>query len=792
MLPRLFVALAAFLPAQSAPPASEMPLARPAETVLQGRFLLEGGAPARGIAVELGGYSTRPRRGERIEPWRSPLVHSDDEGRFRLGFEAPPSYQFTLTVKAPGYVGASWRWTALQPGELVELGDVVFERGGAVGGAIVDREGKPVRAVWNVYGDRVRATPTRRVEPPRAQGVYEPASGRFLLEDLPPGPVKLQGYSRLGGWLDGPTVEVYADEVVEAELRFDGPDTTRRIAVQIDAQPFYAFASEIEGVYLDGEGVEERAAKRDPRLANTFVFDDLPAGPFTVEVRDPRFRAWRREGVEPGTALDARLAGAGVVVLDVRDAKSGEPVTRYALKTRFEEGGQRGNVVELYPRPTEAPAGGRLAGLVPRPQTFTIAAPGYAVADARVDAFPEGEPAIVRVELARGAAVEGRVTEADGTTPVAFVEVEIVSRDDTGAMAWSPWNDADLRRTTTDAAGRYRFEALGPGRWHLRAPRSLLLVGRADVEIAAGGPEVVAADVAFPAHGEIDGRVLAGEELDLSGALISAAPIANANEVRNRWNALLSMQDLPPGFEVAADGSFRLAPVAAGTLQLELVLPPALDLANGIQFPQHRIPLGPVDVAAGAVTTKELDVRATGPGALDFALLVDGRTAERCEIALTPRTGSFASSVVRTNADGLASSGLLLPGEYGLAITGPGGAWSWAAPEKAEVRSGERAQVTLEIDTVEAALELADAAAKAPLAHRRITVQQDSPSAAAAVLRARTDADGRATLLLVPGRYRLSCEPDRGGRAYAAVELEWTPSGPVPARVELAAPAEPK
>lgn len=782
--------------------AQDPPTARPAPARLVGRFLLEGDRPAKGLVIELTGYTTRPRPGAPSEPWRSPAVRTDDDGRFELEVDAPPYTQFTLNVKTPGHVGATWRWNSMRPGETVDLGEFVLARGGAVAGVLVDSQRRPLRDAWTIYVDRVRQMYGSRGEPTRGQGAYDPASGRFFVEDLPPGPVRVQAYSRMGGWVEGPALDVVADEVIETELVFDGPDNTRRITLQVTTQPFYALANDIEGVALRGADKEPVRGRRDPRMPNSFTFDELDPGEYTLEIRDPRFRPWVRERVEPGSPVDARLVGASAIVLDVRDAKTKEPVTRYGLRTRFETSNLRGSTIDLFPPRTEAPEGGRLEGLVPLAQTLLVAAEGYAPASARIEDLPSSttiDPAtnepvarVVVVELDRGATIEGLLVEHDGATPASFVHVELFSREDASAMAWSPWSDALVRKTLSDAGGRFRFEALGPGGYRVRAVRGLLESARKDVDV----PETREADslpvtAAFPARASLRARILAGDEIDLSGSLVFFAPIDDGHELRNRWNALLSSNELPAEFQLAGDGSFAFENVRAGTHQFELLLPQMIDPTNGLVLQRPRMQLGTLELPAGAELAHEFDLRDKGPGAVAFVLIVEGDAAGGLDLALTQRAQGLPAAVVRTRADGLVETGPMLAGEYGLSITSARSKWTWTAPEPVVVASGKLTAPTIELSVVAAPIELVHAEDGTPIAARRIHLLQAEPPASQPSARARTDANGRATLKLVTGRYRLVCEPEtpRPGQdpeaRFAPVDVEWTRSGPDPARVVL-------
>jgi hypothetical protein len=100
---------------------------------------------------------------------------------------------------------------------------------------------------------------------------------------------------------------------------------------------------------------------------------------------------------------------------------------------------------------------------------------------------------------------------------------------------------------------------------------------------------------------------------------------------------------------------------------------------------------------------------------------------------------------------------------------------------------GELAALTWDVQVVAASARFVDAEEK-PLARRALTLLPAEHDGLAAPVIARTDAEGRAQLSLVPARYRASLVPAPGnvrGEVWSA-EFEWTTSGAEPAVIAVA------
>lgn len=129
--------------------ASDVPQAAPAR--FTGRTLdAATGAPLAGCRVEVFGSARNDREQEKHErlhgkvAWKDPGAFTTGaDGRFEIAFAPPPPWQFALAVTAEGRVGRRDRWLSLDPGRAVELGDLRMRAGTRVRGRVVDDEGAP-------------------------------------------------------------------------------------------------------------------------------------------------------------------------------------------------------------------------------------------------------------------------------------------------------------------------------------------------------------------------------------------------------------------------------------------------------------------------------------------------------------------------------------------------------------------------------------------------------------------------------------------------------------------------
>lgn len=764
---------------------------------LVARVLTDDNAPVPGLAIALHGQRIRADHGTgtfQPESFDTDSVDTDRDGRFELAFDPPKNFQFTLTIAVPGYVGTTWRWQNLARGERRDLGDVVLRRGGTIEGRIVGSDGKPLTDRWTVYAEPARGERLDGGEPVRPQTLSEPNTATFVLADLPPGTANVRAYSRLGDWIDNTPVEVAAGETARVQLVYAGPDTSQRISVTVSAQPFFSFVNEIDSVELASPGMETRVATRDPRSPQRFVFDDVPPGEYTVEVRDDVFRTWTQTGVSPGSALQAQLVGAGAVRLHVVDAATRAPVPNYGLRIRLAAPNTNPNAYDIRRRGTEAPADGLVEGLLPRAQTLVVFADGYAPAEAPLTDFTSVRD--VEVAVRPGVKLSGRVVFAaanpdapdSARTGAGDVELRLTNKSELGGAIWSLWTDDRIQRTRTAADGSFTFTGLGPGRYELVAEHSFLVRARSEIVVTEGASGTQSCELVFGRTGAISGRVVAGEGLDFDGMILAVLPVTPGPGVHEAWQSALSFGEPPPEFALAPDGTFRVAHVPAGVARLELVLP-MRDPSDtgGVYEPRTRIPLGSLTIAADTETRQDVDARAVAPSFVRATVLVNGEPAPGVLVQLVV-AGRQPPAVanLRTDENGIAFSAPFLAKDVRCLLRAPGDAWTWAAPESVTLAPGEMTALAWDVPVVSASARFVDADAK-PLARRAVTLLPAEPDGVTTPVLARMDAEGRAALSLVPGRYRAALVPlpgvSRGDSASG--EFEWTTSGAEPAVIVL-------
>lgn len=817
----LAFARASFAAQEPLPPAraGEKLVEIPARLV--GTLLLPDERGAKNVEVELNGWSMLPARsnpGVPYTPWKSPSVRTDADGRFELEFVPPRAYQFSLALRVDGCVPLSWRWTGVNGGDRLDLGRVIFERGGSVHGRLVDSEGRAVRERWTVFGDSRRQMPGAQsmrngeIAMGASQSATNPLTGEFTLEDLPPGPIGVRAMSRLGVSLDGTLVDVAPGEVSETTLVWNGPDLSQRIGVQIQTPPFYGLASEAGPVRLlpqqpapenardpstqpvdrPNEIEVPREGKREPRQPQTVVFDGLSGSDYTLEISDPRFLPWRQEHIEPGQLVDARLIGAAEVRLRVLDARTHLPILRYGLRTRLSEPRSAAGVHEILPVGGEAPLDGAFGGLLPVDQLLLVSADGYCDAEIELSAPKIGTPSELTLELRRGRTLRGRVLEADGVTPAPNLAIEL--REGAGANGWSPWPPPGARTTKSGADGRFELTGLRTGGYIVEASRSLLVVVRADVKAEAQQPgqldEALEVTLTLPRTRELSGRVFVGEALDFSRAVLFFTPTSRNDELRARYHQLVSARDTLEGCLIK-DGLYRSPALPLGPCAIELVAyPDPAAPSQGVA--PLRLSLGSVDVMDDD-TAHDLDAGANAPAGARVDVLVDGVPIEGLTVALHRAGSNAPSGDARTGADGVAYVGPLAAGPVHVVVEAADRRWSWCTSEPLALEAGQVATANLSISLVEAELQLLENHEGKPLAKRALSIAPVVSPVPLAPRTLRTDAQGRVRLALVPGEYRIeeALGFDAQGRprapVSAGVTIDWTNAGPEPASVVMEA-----
>ncbi|MCI0585269.1 MAG: hypothetical protein L0323_00350 [Planctomycetes bacterium] len=720
--------------------------------------------------------------------WKDLDAETDSEGRFSFRFDPPRAYQFTLDAKHPGHAEASWRWGDLPPGEVVDIGEIPLVRTGSIAGRVVNREGKPAGGDWHVYADTAYRQPGEGGDTTTVRGPADPVTGEFRLEDLPAGPAELKAFSRIANWIDGPTVNVEIGKEARADIVYEGPDNSRRITVVAFTGLFHIFSHEVRSITLLGSLRGPIVATEIEGSSQSWSFDDLEPGTYTIEIRDPRFKPWVREGVSPGESVDAQLVGSAAFSLTVVDG-AGAPVHDYRLKLRYRFSDRSGSSqeFELRSRGQPEPEGGLYSGIVPGDCTVVVEAPGQAVAEVPVDRLKSDETRIVNVRLEAGTTVAGVVVLADGKTPLGSVKVRLCpweASPSEGVRVVDHGSESGPE-TQTDASGRFEFRNVSDGRYRIVAEVNPLVTEERVVGVdASRSPDPIR--ILLPGFGSLRGRVLGPPGARFGGFQVSARPDEDHPDEPFYWH-----EHEPPVAEVAADGSFRVGPVPAGRVRVsarlgQALLPEGFNSRWGTEG--ATLELGRVEVREGPDTEAEFDLRERFPGFLLVTATVDGQPAPGLVVELAGHLGETGGQL---GADGTARLGPLFAGEWIPWVRPIEGGWI-ASSAPVEVPPAGEASVRIDVKLVEGSLLVLDAESGKPLANRYVdmlfTRELGRGRAVRWPNRAKTDGKGIVTFRLPPGTHGLADGGDGKGffvPGAGPVEVRWPPPGGPPLEVRI-------
>lgn len=756
---------------------------------LRGRFTLAGGAPARDVALSVmgwGGNSDRVRKYGEPENWVEPTGTSGADGSFSIRFDPPRAYQFVLRAKLPGWCEASWRWSEIEPGSVVDVGTVELVRGGSIRGRIVDAKGRVLSKGWRVYAEGSNGDRAQEREATRVHGAPDATTGEYVLEGLPPGRARLKANSRLANWIEGPIVEVRAGEETLADIPYTGPDNESRISVVTFCRPFYVFEGDPAEIVLLGAGPAPRTAKKIENSSQSFSFEDVPPGSYTVEVRDPRFEPWSKSGVQPGTSVDAHLKGSAAVVLQVFD-ENGRPVPRYALDVRFDKATFGPSTFRVLEAKDEPPAGGLFDGLIPHDQTFVVLVDGYAPCEVPFPDLKAGEKRAGVARLSHGERVAGRVVAGAAKTPLAGAKVVLGKRRATESGYFGDSSAADAKEAASDAQGRFAFEGVPPGEWEVRASRGPLFAAQVALIVASGTP-VPQVEVVLPEPAYLAGRLIGPEGASFDGIRMRATPTSKDEDEAERMIDMLFFAGEDSAVPVSATGAFRIGPMPVGDVAVSLLMPgvvvPVENGSSTVEGPS--LELGNVLLSADGDTVRDFDIRDRFPGTIAVRVRIDGAPAASYVVLIT-EAGGYARTAgsIRLDAQGFGRSAPLLPGTYSFLTRPLDSAWIDRSNVRGTLKAAQSIELDIDVQLVTGTLRVLDATNRAPYANGDFALQYEAERSGPSA-RGRTDPTGVARLQLPIGRYRVTAgnvsgyfQPER------SVVIDWTPAGPVPAEIEL-------
>jgi hypothetical protein len=582
------------LPVASLAEPSTMPLLEAASSALDspmpagsrdswhGRLLWPDGSLAADVPWHLVAFGTSP------VPLETRGVTGSD-GRFDVVIGAQDRLNVSLAFEPAGGVQLEFSGTTSLADSEEDLGDVRLSAPFTVRGVVVGDDGSPLAAPWQVivsrHADRAGDGPQRSED---ASVACDPATGRFEIRGVAPGRHVTFGRLFEAGGRFGSTVlletesreiDVSAD-VADLSLVCHGPDPRRQLVVLVSgAGGRPCLDVEPEHVTLRGpQGA--LAPPRSVRSERMLIFDDVPPGSYALEIRDPAHEPWLATGVQPGLEpVRAELTGSCTLDLSVVESGSGAPIDTFRVTATVERptwslsDGKPAYMRQLSAMfdpelvPLGAHPGGRVVirGLSTDALMLDVTAPGFAPLTSESISMRPGGVTRLRTEMRRVGGIGGRVRRADGS-PAARVPVGIfpvkesdspsfVTRDEDEWLEGHLWGwDYELASTISDEQGRFRFEALAPRTYRVRAWLSSVVDAFATFEIGDGlAPDDV--ELTLPASVALEGRLTSqGAAPDRRWGL---ALVCAGNQVR-------AGQTLFPIATAATDGRFRFEALPPG------------------------------------------------------------------------------------------------------------------------------------------------------------------------------------------------------------------------------------
>jgi hypothetical protein len=770
----------------------------PAPTLceLRGKFTLADGTPARDVALSVMGWesnSDRVRKYGAPENWKAPSGTSNADGTFSIRFDPPRAYQFVLSAQLPGWCETSWRWGEIEPGKTIDVGAIELVRGGSIRGRIVDAQGRVLSKGWRIYAEAANGARIMDREPARVQGSPDATTGEFVLEGLPAGPTRLKANSRIANWIEGPIVDVRAGEESKADITYSGPDNESRITVVTFCRPYYVFESEPGEITLTGTGIEPRTATKIANSSQSFSFDDVPPGSYTVEIHDPLFQPWSKSGVQPGTSINAHLKGSASVALQVLD-ETGRAVPHYALDVRFDKVNFSPNTIRALEAKQEPPAGGVFDGLIPRDQTLIVLVDGYAPCEVPIPDLKPGENRAATAQLSHGQRVAGRVVTGAHKTPFAGAKVVLAQKGSEESGFFSDGMRTDTKEATSDAQGRFAFEGVAAGEWIATASRGPLFTARSALTVAAG-TAVRETEIVLPAPAWLAGKLIGPAGASFGDLRALAVPVAKDEAEAERLNDAAYFAREDAAAKITPAGTFRLGPLPAGDVRVSLLLPDIVfpSESGSSSIDGQSIDLGTVTLSAEGDTGKDFDVRDRSPGTIAVHVRVNGQPGAS-HLVVVNEQGEFprAAATIVLDAQGFGHSAWIKPGTYSFETQPTGNAWIDRASARPTLKSAESIELDIDIALVKGRLHVLDSATGKPIPNGDISLHFDDENGGGSA-RVKTDSKGDADLQLPLGKFRVIAgtvtgyfQPDR------SVAIEWTPAGPVPAEVKLPPPEFPR
>lgn|GEM_PF-5289173 len=502
------------------------------------------------------------------------------DGRFRLPL-LPPA-PIDLLVTAAGYAPVSVRGLDLSTSpsgaaswEPFDLGTIVLGQGVPIAGWVHDPSGQPIAAARVRIVEPGDSALWQAAEvPPGAASTAE--DGTFSIDHVAPGSSVALQVSRRG--YSTRTVRVTATapgEQIDVELPWTASlSGTVRDEYGDPIARALVFASHPAADQAFGDA-RRRGGGGATDDDGRFTLVGLDPGTLRVVATAPGYLAGETtatlSAAEPVEEVDLVLPSGATLEGTVTD-RTGRPIE--GARIEVDDNGSDAAIARLErPSTTSDPDGHyRLEGVAPGARTVLARHPAYVLLrrGTQVQSGVNG----LDLQLRSGVGVTGLVADGDGRA-VAGAQVSLVSDD--GSPAPAP--------VLSGADGRFRFDGVAPGAYHLLGEREGFAPARSDAPVDVAETDVSGAVLTLGRGGSVEGRILGLDPSQLAQVQVTARATGLPGSLGTvRYDGGYRISGLSPGrwtitARTAALGREATGHVTVGTGGGEAVLD--LELASG-------------------------------------------------------------------------------------------------------------------------------------------------------------------------------------------------------------------
>jgi hypothetical protein len=349
-------------------------------------------------------------------------------------------------------------------------------------------------------------------------------------------------------------------------------------------------------------------------------------------------------------------------------------------------------------------------------------------------------------------------------------------------------DDPSVRSVKTDDGGHFSFPSLPGGAYDLFAewsPRFTAELDDIELEASKSVDDVV---LALGDAASLHGRVIGPDAASFDGLWILASPAGKQDRGAMDVEAQLKWWTPRDKMRIALgpDGSYRIDPVAAGEIQVSLLLPD-VRLPNGFTGWSSSggpvIDLGTLTVPVDADLEHDFDLRSAFPGRVRLSATLSGQPAVGAVVEIQG-TDDFIPVVSSAVLDdhGTAHLGPIPRGQYQVLLHSVDSSWFYFAPSQLQIVVGSEKELSVDVPLVAGNLQVVQGETGEPLVSPQLLIRlEGNPRSPAVVVE--TDSKGMAHLKIPPARYVISLgydftEPEK-------VAFDWTDKGPVPPIIQL-------